>query len=225
MQSFRNDDFLSRYGAAPLLGARFTTSGAAVDRWRSLLNQDITGRYPVAPTGAWDSALEAATRKFQADNGLKVDGIVGPDTMAVMEYDPRVISSSADGVPRVSLASIGGAISELFAVNPLAHIPQGDPAPVIGTAATPEQITGPSPVSAPAKTGLIKPPTEDKPASRLDQELWKGGATLGQALGGLGVAAGLVVAGLALRSASSPSHVPAVGQPNRGRRNDCGCGR
>jgi peptidoglycan hydrolase-like protein with peptidoglycan-binding domain len=41
--------------------------------------------YHLAVDGIWGNATEAMVRAFQADNGLDIDGIVGPATRAKLE--------------------------------------------------------------------------------------------------------------------------------------------
>ena len=48
------------------------------------LQQLLSHRYNVAVDGQFGPGTEAAVRQFQADNGLVVDGLVGPATWALL---------------------------------------------------------------------------------------------------------------------------------------------
>jgi peptidoglycan hydrolase-like protein with peptidoglycan-binding domain len=60
---------------------------------------------PVEVDGAWGSETEAAFRAFQQQKGLKVDGVLGPKSLAAMlkakPKDPNAADPSMDAVTRV----------------------------------------------------------------------------------------------------------------------------
>lgn len=57
--------------------------GTDVERLQQLLNSDP--RYPTKVDGIFGADTESSVRAFQADNGLKADGIVGPETWAKLD--------------------------------------------------------------------------------------------------------------------------------------------
>lgn len=56
------------------------TRGDLVRQTQEKLRQ--LGYYPDTPDGIYGTKTYEAIRKFQADNGLKVDGIAGSDTLS-----------------------------------------------------------------------------------------------------------------------------------------------
>lgn len=67
----------------------------------------------VSQTGTYDSATARAVRAFQGENGLVVDGIVGPETSAALGLGGA--APAGDGSDRGNEAS-GGASPELEAI-------------------------------------------------------------------------------------------------------------
>jgi peptidoglycan hydrolase-like protein with peptidoglycan-binding domain len=62
---------------------------------------------PFGPiTGTFDSGLEAAVKNFQQSNGLTVDGVVGPQTWAV-------IPSYREASPQLAQGSLGPGVAWL----------------------------------------------------------------------------------------------------------------
>lgn len=58
-------------------------------------NLSVLG-YPLAVTGVFDDTTYVAVRQFQQDQGLTVDGIVGPETSAAIL---RALTAQAPTVP------------------------------------------------------------------------------------------------------------------------------
>jgi peptidoglycan hydrolase-like protein with peptidoglycan-binding domain len=70
---------------APQLGQRLLSNGASgsdVTTLQSILT--AKGYGPLAPTGIFDAPTEQAVERFQRDEGLTVDGVVGPETRPVL---------------------------------------------------------------------------------------------------------------------------------------------
>lgn len=71
----------------PALAIRKGDSGSAVAQLQQTL-QDA-GYFSRQPTGYYGSVTQAAVKKFQAENNLKIDGIVGPKTLAALRVKPE----------------------------------------------------------------------------------------------------------------------------------------
>ncbi len=71
----------------PALGIRKGDSGSEVAELQKTL-QDA-GYFNRQPTGYYGSITHAAVKKFQAENNLKVDGIVGPKTLSALKVKPE----------------------------------------------------------------------------------------------------------------------------------------
>jgi peptidoglycan hydrolase-like protein with peptidoglycan-binding domain len=69
------------------------STGAEVSQWQTLL---ATAGHPVEITGVFDAATTAATKAWQAANGLTADGVVGPQSWAKMtgETPPPVYNQA-----------------------------------------------------------------------------------------------------------------------------------
>lgn len=65
----------------------------------------ITGYY-----GVW---TQEAIRRFQADHGLKIDGIAGPNTLRVLQSATRSVERDWDFSIILRLGSVGGAVVQL----------------------------------------------------------------------------------------------------------------
>ncbi len=59
------------------------SNGEEVKELQSSLNEEDYG--PLVVDGLFGAATDSAVRRFQADRGLAVDGIVGPTTLAALE--------------------------------------------------------------------------------------------------------------------------------------------
>jgi peptidoglycan hydrolase-like protein with peptidoglycan-binding domain len=66
----------------------------------------------VEPTGYYGSVTVRSVRQFQANNGLRVDGVVGPQTRAAL-FGGNGNSGGTGGPVTLSLGSRGAAVSEL----------------------------------------------------------------------------------------------------------------
>ena len=71
----------------PALAIRTGDSGSEVAELQKTL-QDA-GYFSHQPTGYYGSVTQAAVKKFQAENNLKVDGIVGPKTLSALKVKPE----------------------------------------------------------------------------------------------------------------------------------------
>lgn len=67
----------------PMRTLRKGNRGSDVERLQQLLNSDP--RYPTKVDGIFGGDTESSVRAFQADNGLKADGVVGPATWAKLD--------------------------------------------------------------------------------------------------------------------------------------------
>jgi hypothetical protein len=82
--------------------------GAAVRRWQELL---VALGYNVGSwgiDGIFGVSVDVATKKFQADAGLDVDGVVGPDTLAAADTTFRAGTSSRPTVDAVRPTLVDG---------------------------------------------------------------------------------------------------------------------
>ncbi len=82
----------------PALAIRKGDSGSEVAELQKTL-QDA-GYFRSKPTGFYGSVTQAAVQKFQAENNLKVDGIVGPKTLSALKIKPE--GTEADSVEKIS---------------------------------------------------------------------------------------------------------------------------
>jgi YVTN family beta-propeller protein len=75
----------------PALALRRGDSGDEVAELQKTLQS--AGYFSRRATGFYGSVTDAAVRKFQAENNLKVDGIVGPKTSAALRIKPEETTS------------------------------------------------------------------------------------------------------------------------------------
>ncbi|MEZ2318008.1 MAG: peptidoglycan-binding protein [Microcoleus sp.] len=87
------------YLVNPALAIKKGDSGPEVTELQKTL-QDA-GYFRSKPTGFYGSVTQAAVKKFQTENNLKVDGIVGPKTLAALKVKPEatVPESAAQKTP------------------------------------------------------------------------------------------------------------------------------
>ena len=60
------------------------------------------GYFRSQPTGFYGALTQAAVKKFQAENNLKVDGIVGPKTLSALKVKPEGASTDNESVGETS---------------------------------------------------------------------------------------------------------------------------
>jgi peptidoglycan hydrolase-like protein with peptidoglycan-binding domain len=74
----------------------------------------------VAVDGDFGKKTLAAVRAFQADHGLSVDGIIGPETwLALLGYPPaRIVFGTREQARRATAASTRGSTSVRYAPVP-----------------------------------------------------------------------------------------------------------
>ncbi|MEG5035406.1 peptidoglycan-binding protein [Microcoleus sp. AT3-D2] len=77
----------------PALAIKKGDSGPEVAQLQKTLQN--AGYFRRQPTGFYGSLTLAAVKKFQADNNLKVDGIVGPKTLSALKGTPEDASIEA----------------------------------------------------------------------------------------------------------------------------------
>ena len=75
-------------------------SGAEVTELQTTL-QDA-GYFRNQPTGFYGAVTQAAVKKFQAENNLKVDGIVGPKTFSALNVKPEGASTDNESAGEIS---------------------------------------------------------------------------------------------------------------------------
>ncbi|MEG4572803.1 peptidoglycan-binding protein [Microcoleus sp. N3A4] len=79
----------------PALAIKKGDSGPEVAKLQKTLQ--AAGYFGGKATGFYGSVTRAAVKKFQADNNLKVDGIVGPKTLSALKGKPEGASIEAAG--------------------------------------------------------------------------------------------------------------------------------
>jgi peptidoglycan hydrolase-like protein with peptidoglycan-binding domain len=79
----------------PALAIKKGDSGPEVVQLQKTLQ--AAGYFGGKATGFYGSVTRAAVKKFQADNNLKVDGIVGPKTLSALKGKPEEVSIEAAG--------------------------------------------------------------------------------------------------------------------------------
>lgn len=123
----------------PALAIRRGDSGPEVAEIQKTLQN--TGYFRGRATGFYGSVTAAAVRKFQAENNLKVDGIVGPQTLSALKIKPEPTKS-----------------------EPAAQIePKADrPSPSQEAAETPKKAENPATVQ-PAPAPAVENPSQETP--------------------------------------------------------------
>ena len=71
------------------------------------------GYYDGPITGYYGALTKAAIRRFQADHGLKVDGIAGPQTLRVLQSTPDMVQSDWDFSIVLRFGSSGARVVQL----------------------------------------------------------------------------------------------------------------
>ncbi|MEG4804376.1 peptidoglycan-binding protein [Microcoleus sp. ARI1-B5] len=86
----------------PALAIKMTKgdSGPEVAELQKTL-QDA-GYFRSKPTGFYGPVTQAAVKKFQTDNNLKVDGIVGPQTLSALKGKPPAASADKESAGKTS---------------------------------------------------------------------------------------------------------------------------
>jgi peptidoglycan hydrolase-like protein with peptidoglycan-binding domain len=184
------------YANLPFLSERHVKTGARVIAWRRDLNSLPGDRYNNVPhQGDWDAGLTAATKKFQADQGIDVDGIVGPDALSKMQAARQAQGQSQ------STSNIAASNTPLAGAEAVSHSSGGGGG-------------GGNVLSTSGGGGGEIATTEPF----LEQEAWEGGPTKGKALG----IGGLIIGGLglvfALVSSLKPSQAPVLPAPGMANR-------
>jgi len=139
---------------------RLGSGGSAVNEWQRLMGVAIDGRF--------GANTEAATKKFQSMNGLKVDGIVGPASWdAAMKAGPPVDPNTFVPEPVSHGPSDPNAFAPPTYTGPVAQGPS-DP-----SAFAPPTYTGPSmPTShGPTDPNAFNAPTYIRVAAPLDPQV------------------------------------------------------
>lgn len=105
---------LSSYGAAPEAGYPCIRKGAtdALSGGAVSLVEMALGFSP--PRGVFDDGLDNAVRTFQSENGLDVDGIVGPLTAAKLGITEKWQSCSAAITTTAAPVDAGGGDPGVF---------------------------------------------------------------------------------------------------------------
>jgi hypothetical protein len=213
------DDFFfaqfdgASYGAArgPVLKAGGNNPVDMVKAWSNDLNSLNNPRYTNVAyvLGRWTPRLTEATRNFQTDQRIGIDGKAGDGSRKAMVAAKAASAASmvAAGAAAASTPG-GGFFSSLFDASPALTVPinasvadtsEADVAALAGAQAE-AQATVQASGAAP-------------PVPFLQQETWTGGPTMGKTL----TIGGLVLGGLGLIVTLVKSLRPAPGRANRRR--------
>jgi len=130
----------------PALAIRRGDSGPEVAELQKTLQN--AGYFRGRATGFYGSVTDAAVRKFQAENNLKVDGIVGPKTLSALKIKPEDTKSepAAKISPKVDRPSPSPTGTENQKKSEDTTKTQPSPAPAIAnpTPETPKKLAPPS---------------------------------------------------------------------------------
>ncbi|MEG3847233.1 peptidoglycan-binding protein [Microcoleus sp. herbarium19] len=86
---------------SPALGIKKGDSGPEVAKLQKTLKE--AGYFRRQPTGFYGAVTQAAVKKFQAENNLKVDGIVGPKTLSALNFKPEGAIAGSESEAQTSL--------------------------------------------------------------------------------------------------------------------------
>lgn len=168
-----NEQFFASFGSAfpitpPMLAAGRNNLPALIEAWSMDLNRLGNPRYTNVAyvTDRWESTLTTATRNFQQDRGLVVDGKVGKNTRAAMTV-ARAEQGQRQSRTDMALANL----------TPLDMITSPlDPT----VTSTPSASSPPASGSAAEDQALAEVKTE---VPFMETPLFEGGPSRGKALG------------------------------------------
>jgi hypothetical protein len=211
-----DEQFFASYGASsgPLLAAGRSNPVGQVKAWSNDLNSLNNSRYTNVDyvLGRWSPRLTEATRNFQEDHSLTVDGKVGNNTRAAMT---TAKAAAVVAPPIVSNKGFEGLFSNLSSI--LEHAPTM-PMPNINTGHVLEaDAVALAQAQADAQAAVQSTSQEGAPSNLpvpfMQQETWSGGPTMGKTL----TIGGLVLGGLGLIVTLVKTLRPAPGRANRRR--------
>jgi peptidoglycan hydrolase-like protein with peptidoglycan-binding domain len=206
-----DEQFFASYGASsgPLLAAGRSNSVGQVKAWSNDLNSLNNSRYTNVDyvLGRWSPRLTEATRNFQEDHSLTIDGKVGNNTRAAMATAKAASTASVAAAGTATTSTpVGGLIRSIFDGDPFGiGIDVADTSEADAAALAEAQTEAQAAVQGTTDSGL--------PVPFLEQETWSGGPSMGKTL----TIGGLVLGGLGLIVTLVKTLRPAPGMANRRR--------